>query len=124
METNIIVTGILKDNDLYLVVKRNDNDDLFPGAWEFPGGHIEVNETIFEGLKRELKEEIGYELVDKPIITNYSDNIKNNKHKIELDFIINVNKSDINISLSNEHTDYKWVEPQEIFNLDFTIGGF
>ena len=109
METQIVVTGILKDNDLYLVVKRDDNDDLFPGAWEFPGGHLESNETIFEGLKRELKEEIGYDLVDKPIITNYSDNIKNNKHKIELDFIINVNKSDINITLSNEHSSYDWV---------------
>ena len=119
METNIIVTGILKDNDLYLVVKRDDNDDLFPGAWEFPGGHIEVNETIFEGLKRELKEEIGYDLVDKPIITNYSDSIKNNKYKIELDFIINVNKTDINITLSNEHTDYKWVNKDSDLLDDF-----
>ena len=46
METRIVLTGILKDKDLYLVVKRNDNDDLFPGAWEFPGGHLEDNETI------------------------------------------------------------------------------
>ena len=119
METNIIVTGILKDNDLYLVVKRDDNDDLFPGAWEFPGGHIEVYETIFEGLKRELKEEIGYDLVDKPMITNYSDSIKNNKYKIELDFIINVNKTDINITLSNEHTDYKWVNKDSDLLDDF-----
>jgi 8-oxo-dGTP diphosphatase len=109
METRIVLTGLLKDNDLYLVVKRNDNDDLFPGAWEFPGGHLEDNENIFEGLKRELKEEIGYDLVSKPIITNYSDSIKNNIHKIELDFIINVNKDDINVILSDEHSDYKWV---------------
>lgn len=109
METRIVLTGILKANDLYLVVKRNDNDYLFPGAWEFPGGHLEDNENIFEGLKRELKEEIGYDLVSKPIITNYSDNIKNNIHKIELDFIINVNKDDINVILNDEHSDYKWV---------------
>jgi 8-oxo-dGTP diphosphatase len=109
METRIVLTGILKANDLYLVVKRNDNDDLFPRAWEFPGGHLEDNENIFEGLKRELKEEIGYDLVNKPIITNYSDNIKNNIHKIELDFIINVNKDDINVILSDVHSDYKGV---------------
>ena len=109
MKTRIVLTGILKDKELYLVVKRNDNDDLFPGAWEFPGGHLEDNENIFEGLKRELKEEIGYDLVNKPIITNYSDSIKNNIHKIELDFTINVNKDDINVILSDEHSDYKWV---------------
>jgi hypothetical protein len=30
-------------------------------------------------------------------------------HNLEIDFIINVNKSDINIILSEEHCNYKWV---------------
>ena len=41
METRIVLTGILKDNDLLLIVKRNESDELYPGAWEFPGGHLE-----------------------------------------------------------------------------------
>ena len=32
MKTNITLTGILKDNDLLLIVKRNENDELYPGA--------------------------------------------------------------------------------------------
>ena len=60
METRIVVTGILKDNDLFLIVKRNENDDLYPGAWEFPGGHLETGESLKDGLKRELNEEIGF----------------------------------------------------------------
>lgn len=39
MKTRIVLTGILKDKNLLLVVKRSENDDLYPGAWEFPGGH-------------------------------------------------------------------------------------
>ena len=38
MNTKIVLTGILKDNDELLVVKRSLDDDLYPGAWEFPGG--------------------------------------------------------------------------------------
>lgn len=114
METRIVLTGILKDNDLLLTVKRSENDDCFPGAWEFPGGHLEVGETIEEGLCRELKEEIGFSLKTKPIITNYTDEIKNKNgvliHNIEIDFIINVKKDDINIILSPEHTEYKWLD--------------
>lgn len=53
MNTKIVLTGILKSNDLYLIVKRSENDDLYPGAWEFPGGHLEEGETLKEGLKRE-----------------------------------------------------------------------
>ena len=108
MNTSIVVTGILKDNDKLLIVKRNSNDDLYPGAWEFPGGHVEAGETLKEALKRELKEEIGFEETINPIITHYTDEVKNNRHDIEIDFIVNVN-SDIDVKLSSEHEDYKWV---------------
>ena len=114
MNTKIVLTGILKDNDEFLVVKRSENDDLYPGAWEFPGGHLEAGETLKEGLKRELREEIGYDKEINPIITHYYDEVKTKNdeliHDLEIDFIINVSKSDINVKLSDEHCDYKWVK--------------
>lgn len=116
METKIVVTGILKDKDLFLVVRRSKEDDLYPGCWEFPGGHIEFGETISDALKRELKEEIGFSDFDNPIITNYTDEIKEKSgktiHNIELDFIIEVNKENINITLSKEHIEYAWVSKE------------
>lgn len=113
MKTQIVITGILRDDDLFLAVKRNENDNLFPGAWEFPGGHLEDGESLKDGLKRELKEEIGFTDDFNPIITHYFDEVKqkNNEliHNLEIDFIINVDSSKINVKLSNEHCDYKWV---------------
>ena len=113
MDTKIVLTGILKDDNEFLIVKRNENDELYPGAWEFPGGHLENGETIKDGLKRELFEEIGFNEEFDPIITHYYDEIKNKNgnliYNLEIDFIINVNKNDINVILSNEHCDYKWV---------------
>ena len=113
MKTRIVLTGILKDNDLFLVVKRNENDDLYPGAWEFPGGHLEDGESLKVGLKRELEEEIGFTDEFNPIITHYYDEIKEKKgelvHDLEIDFLDNVDSSKINVKLSNEHSDYKWV---------------
>lgn len=121
METRIVVTGILKDKDLFLVVRRSKEDDLYPGCWEFPGGHIEFGETISDALKRELKEEIGFSDFDNPIITNYTAEVKEKSgktiHNIELDFIIEANKENINITLSKEHTEYAWV-PKESELLD------
>lgn len=113
MKTKIVLTGILKDNDLFLIVKRNENDDLYPGAWEFPGGHLEKSETLKDALIRELKEEIGFTDEFEPIITHYYDEIKEKNgeliHELEIDFIVNVDSSRIDIKLSDEHCDYKWV---------------
>ena len=113
INTKVVVTGILKDKDLLLIVKRNEDDELYPGAWEFPGGHVENNETLKDALKRELAEEIGFTDELNPIITNYYDEIKEDNgiliHNLEIDFIINVDSSKIKINLSNEHSDYMWV---------------
>jgi len=113
MKTQIVLTGILRDKDLFLIVKRNENDNLYPGAWEFPGGHLEDGETIKEGLKRELLEEIGFTDEFNPRITHYYDEIKSKNgeliYNLEIDFIINVDRSNLEIKLNNEHSEYKWV---------------
>lgn len=113
MKKDIILTGIIKDKDQLLIVRRSLDDTSYPGTWEFPGGHLDDNETIKDGLKRELFEEIGFDMDFEPIITNYTDElkVKNNETKlsIEIDFIINVNKEEVEIKLSDEHIDFKWV---------------
>lgn len=125
MKTRIVLTGILKDkdNDLFLAVKRNENDDLFPGEWEFPGGHLEDGETLKVGLKRELEEEIGFTDKFEPIITHYYDEVKEKNgeliHDLEIDFIVNVDSSKINIKLINEHCDYKWVTKESDYLDEF-----
>lgn len=112
MKIELILTGILKDKNEYLVVKRSDDDELYPSCWEFPGGHMEDGESIKDALRRELSEEIGFNDDFEPIIVNYSEeiNIAKNIHNIEIDFIINVDKSKVNIKLSKEHSEYSWVE--------------
>ena len=42
-----------------LLEKRKDN-----GKYCFPGGSIDLNETVIEGLEREIKEETGIEIQD------------------------------------------------------------
>ena len=64
----------------------NSNNEILLGyahkTYQFPGGHLEENESLEEGLKREIKEETGIEIKEnnlKPFekITYYSRNYRN-----------------------------------------------
>lgn len=121
MKTKLVLTGILKDHEKLLAVRRALDDDLFAGAWEFPGGHIEEGETIKEGLARELREEIGFKDDFEPRIVNYTDEVKTKNgefvHNVELDFVIEVDSKKVKVKLSNEHCEFAWVtKDSELFD--------
>lgn len=49
-----------------LLIKRRDN-----GNWEPPGGVLELDETIEDGLRREVREETGAEIEGGPLTGVY-----------------------------------------------------
>ncbi|MCL5679728.1 MAG: NUDIX hydrolase [Candidatus Marsarchaeota archaeon] len=51
------VIPVLREGVLYL--KRNDNDDIEPGKWCVPSGHVEKGENYDAAAIRELEEETG-----------------------------------------------------------------
>ena len=55
------VIGILERDARFLMVQRSAHVSL-PGAWCFPGGHIEPAETPRRAIVRELAEELGIEV--------------------------------------------------------------
>lgn len=53
---------IIKDGKI-LMNKRNDpHRPDYHGKWEFPGGKIELHETIHDNVIREVQEEVGYDV--------------------------------------------------------------
>jgi mutator protein MutT len=67
----IKVTGaLLRLEDKYLICKR-DSKGSMPGLWEFPGGKLEVGESLEDCLKRELKEELDIDAKIGKLFTSY-----------------------------------------------------
>lgn len=60
MTTKIVnvAVGVIKKNNAIFICKRADEQHQ-GGLWEFPGGKVEANESVFAALKRELTEEVG-----------------------------------------------------------------
>ena len=93
----------------------NDKDEIILGysnvKYQFPGGHLESNETLENCLKREIREETGIVLTDeKPIlfqkITHFSKNYHNtglNRENIIYYYLVKTNKKvDINNTCYDE----------------------
>lgn len=56
MSAGVFFYSKLTRRFLYLLRKDNKN----PGYWGIPGGKIEVDESLLEGLERECQEELSY----------------------------------------------------------------
>ena len=56
------VAVIRRGDRRILLLKRRDDETVYPGYYTFPGGKVEGNETISQALRKEVKEECGLDL--------------------------------------------------------------
>ncbi|WP_062307283.1 NUDIX domain-containing protein [Polynucleobacter sinensis] len=57
-----VAAGILLDSEGRYLLGQRPEGKPYAGYWEVPGGKIEVGESVFEALKRELQEELGVDI--------------------------------------------------------------
>lgn len=68
MPTVGVFAAVFDKNNRILCVKINYGS----GKWTLPGGHLENNESPYDGVKREVLEETGYIVDIENLISVYS----------------------------------------------------
>ena len=110
----ISVKGLVFYGDKFLILKRSTNSQGQSGFWEFPGGRLEFGENAKEGLKREIFEETGLQ-IDVAFPIGSWEIIKNDSsHILGLTFLARTDN--YNVVLSEEHTQFQWINKEEISN--------
>ena len=57
-----MAVGVLIDADGRFLMTSRPTGKVYAGHWEFPGGKLEVGETVAQALHRELNEELGIDI--------------------------------------------------------------
>ena len=133
---SISSTAILVNEEgNFLITKRSENLKNFAGKWTVPGGKLEkedyVNKphdtkgkqwynVVENSLKREVKEEVGLELLDMEYLVSLAF-IRNDDIPTVVLSLYSKNYEG-EITLGEELGDYKWVSLDEAKNYDLIEG--
>ncbi len=96
----------------YLLLKRSESQ-LYPGIWQCVTGKIEADEKPHEAALRELKEETGLTPISMWTVDQVNHFFEAELNRMNLIPVFGVEVESPNISLSPEHTKYKWCSIDE-----------
>ncbi len=108
------VFRVLPDGvDQWLIMKRAPNI-LLGGTWQMVQGHIENGETAYQTAYRELREETGLVPLNFYQASYVNRFYLANSDQIILSPVFAARVADdAQVVLSEEHTDYRWVDHKE-----------
>ena len=105
---NVIITVCVKEKDKFLIVQEGIPKAY--GLWDFPGGHLDDNESIIDGAIREVKEETGLDVELIGILSIQRSLLGENIVRI----VLNAKKIGGTINYDkNEILDCKWATIEE-----------
>lgn len=109
----IIVGGVIEKDGKFLLVQ--EAQEKCRGKWNIPAGHLDPNETIFEGAKREVFEECGCK-VELTGLINITNKILQDDTFIGIVFSTRILEDNIKFD-TDEILDVKWFTYEEIIDM-------
>lgn len=111
----IMVGTIIKRGNKILMIQEGKKGSSCYGQWNFPSGHLEKEENILNGAKRETLEETGYHVKLKKIYP--IQHIYYKEERIRFFFLAEIESKDI-MYQPEDILNVKWMTIQKIKKLD------
>ncbi len=113
----VVVSALLVDEEGKVMLIRSHK---WKNMYVVVGGHVEEGESVFEALKREVKEETGFEISEAyflcPQELIHGEGFHKKKHFIFLDFWAPVKGKQPKPKLNEEAHEFAWLDPEEALN--------
>ena len=110
-----VVGAVIENNNNEILCALRSPKMILPNMWEFPGGKVEENETLFDAITREIQEELKCEVEALDIILD-------NTHEYEK-VIVNLITIKCNIKngtpIASEHSNLIWLKKECLKSLNW-----
>jgi len=117
----VVPIAIVVRDGKILMNKRNDpHNPQFHGVWEFPGGSVEIGESVEQNVVRECKEETGYDVdvVEQlPFVRVKTRHIEKFSYQIYLVPVVCKITGGDGVFSDDEVLEMQWYSPEEIPSL-------
>lgn len=120
-DTAPVITVFVNFKGRILLLKRSDKVLTYKGKWNTVAGYLDEIRPIKEKVYEELFEELGIKEKDIKSISigesyNFTDTSAKRSwivHPVKVDLAY-----DVKIRLDWEHTEYRWIDPNDIDDFD------
>ena len=113
MHVSVDSIVLTPDESEVLLIKRSPKI-THGNKWGFPGGFLDRDETVYEGMKREIKEETGHNIHDIKVFRIISDPDRGAEDRQNVVFVFVAKAEKQQLKLDWESTEAKWIKISEI----------
>ncbi len=99
----------------FLLLRRSENSRTNPGKWDLPGGKVNPDESLKEGVIREVWEETGISIVPGNIAGEVNFELPEKK---VIAIVFDGGYVIADVKLSYEHMEYAWISSEYILGME------
>ncbi|MBA1835518.1 (deoxy)nucleoside triphosphate pyrophosphohydrolase [Corynebacterium wankanglinii] len=109
-----VVGAVLVEDGRVFAAKRGPGKSM-AGYWEFPGGKIEPGETPQAALARELREELGIDVIVGPFLVSATHDLGTSVIELST-YMCQISSGNLTLT---EHIQSRWITRSELNMLDW-----
>lgn len=113
--TNIVVCALIEHGGKLFVAKRANTKTSWPGRYEIIGGHLDPGESLEDGLRREIMEEVGAGIEIGQIVDAFTYQSQDEGvFKVEICYLCHFPEGVEPTLNPEDHSEFRWITEEEL----------